>query len=396
MDTTFFIVLALLAGLGVGYWAGRNSLRTLTEHLNFERARSNEFAAQLRSELDTALPRVVADSQEKMLLSTGGKVEDALAPLRERLIEFRTALDQRFGDQQKDVAGLKAEIAAMLAAQGQLRDQTTGLTNALRGNVKVQGQWGEVQLERLLEAAGLQDGRDYHRQGVGLDLKTEDGKRQLPDVVVKLPEKRHVVVDAKVSLLAFERYANSADAAEKSLAEKQFLQSLDAHIKDLSGKNYTQLAGLNSPEIVLLFIPLESAFSLALHLKPELLHEAWQRRVLLVSPTTLFAALRTISSLWQIDKQNKNAAEICRVAGALYDKIATMAEHLDKVTATLAKAESGLEEARKVLTSGRGSAARQLETLKSLGASAQKPMPQRFLADEEPDNTDLTATRDAA
>jgi DNA recombination protein RmuC len=242
------------------------------------------------------------------------------------------------------------------------------LTNALKGDSKTQGAWGEVVLERVLEASGLQKGREYDIQ-VGFD-----GGRSRPDVIVRLPEGKHVVVDSKVSLTAYESYCSADDEAGKKRELSRHLDSLRAHVKGLADKNYQSLYGIRTPDFVLMFVPLEPAFALAGE-RPDLFDEAFGRNVMIVSPTTLVISLRTIASIWRYEYQNRNAQELVRQCTALYEKFVGFVGDLEDIGKRLKAAQSSYDDAYGKLSSGKGNLIRQVERIRELGLKPSKPLP---------------------
>ena len=256
-----------------------------------------------------------------------------------------------------------------------LSDEATNLTRALKGQ-KTQGNWGELILERVLEHAGLEKGREYQTQ---VSLKGPDGERFQPDVLIMLPGDKQVVVDSKVSLTAYQQYVGSDDPQVAQAALKQHVLSLRNHVKGLAGKDYKRLEGLHSLDFVLLFVPIEAAFSAALQAEPNLFQEAFDRHIVIVSPTTLLATLRVIDSLWKQERQSQNAREIAERAGWLYDKFVLFIQDLDEVGNRLQQLDKAYAAARNKLTEGRGNLVSRSEQLKLLGARASKSLPADLL-----------------
>ncbi len=300
--------------------------------------------------------------------------EKMLAPLRERLGEFQEKLTRYREDEIREATGLKNEIAQMLKLNQKLSADAENLTRALRGDNKLQGNWGELVLQRVLEASGLREGEEYVLQGEGLGLRADEGQVQRPDVIVHLPEGKCIIVDAKVSLLSYERYISATEPALRDLALREFVASLEKHIQGLSDKKYHQLEKLLTPEFVLLFVPTEGAFATALQSDHSLFSYAWERKIILVSPTTLMVTLRTVESIWRQEKQSKNALEIARQGGEIYDKFVGFVGDMDKLRGTL---ELGLRhhgEAYNKLKTGRGSIVSRLEKMRELGAKSTKTL----------------------
>ncbi|MBK5286748.1 MAG: DNA recombination protein RmuC, partial [Bacteroidia bacterium] len=257
----------------------------------------------------------------------------------------------------------------------------------LKGESKKQGNWGELMLEKILEQSGLEEGREYKRQ---VSVNTEDGKRYQPDVVVYLPDEKHIIIDSKVSLVAYNECVNAVDDSDKERSLKEHILSVRAHIKGLSEKNYQNAKEFNSPDFVLLFMPLESAFILALQGDNELYQYAWDRKIVLVSPTTLLATLRTVASIWKQEKQTRNAIDIAEKAGALYDKFKGLVDDLIDVGKKMDGAKNSYAEAMSKLHTGAGNLVKRVEDIKKLGARTTKSLPPQLLerteAEEEKAN----------
>lgn len=294
-----------------------------------------------------------------------------LNPLRDRLQEFQQKVEHVYGEENKDRASLRAEVQQMLRMNQTLATQAKDLTSALRGSTKTQGNWGELILERVLESSGLRKGIEYVLQD---HQSTEEGRRQRPDVVINLPEDRRLVVDAKVSLIAFERFAVTEDDAERAQALRQHLDSVRTHVKGLSERRYQTLYG-TSFDFVLMFIPIEPAFMAAVNHDQQLFMDAWERNVLLVSPSTLLFVLRSVVHLWRQEAQTRNAQEIAKRGAELFDKLSLFADELETVGERLNQAQTSFTEARKRLATGKGNAIRQAQMLVELGVKPTKPLP---------------------
>jgi DNA recombination protein RmuC len=295
----------------------------------------------------------------------------ALDPLRERLSEFQRKVEEVYVNEGKDRAALKDQVQRLVDLNGQLSEDAKNLTSALRGSNKSQGNWGELILQRILEDAGLRPGAEFVLQ----DAQTnDDGRRQQPDVVIQLPEGRKIVVDAKVSLLAFERASSAESEEEKRIAVREHIASLRAHIKGLSEREYDKLYGVTL-DFVIMFVPIEPAFMLAMANDEKLSADAWQRNVLLVSPSTLLFVLRTVAYLWRQEAQSRNAKEIANRGALLYDKLVGFVTDLESVGARIEAAQQSYNAAHRKLSSGRGSVIRQAELLRELGVKPSRQLP---------------------
>ena len=309
-----------------------------------------------------------------------------LNPLREQLGDFRKRVDEVYDKESRERQLLKVEIDSLKNLNQRISEDAINLTRALKGESKTQGAWGELVLERLLEASGLQKGREYETQ---IGLRDEDGGRLRPDVIVHLPEGRDLIIDAKVSLTAYERYCSSVDDGERGTQMDAHVASMRTHVKQLGERRYSELPGMNSLEFVLMFVPVEAAFIEAVHHDDALHAFALDKQVVIVTTSTLLATLRTVSSLWRFDDRNRNAFEIADRAGKLYDKFVGFVEDIEEARNKLDAARTALAGAGNKLVKGRGNLVGQVEKLRDLGARAAKVLPdalvERAQAEEFPE-----------
>ena len=330
----------------------------------------------LSSEFENLANRIFEEKQTKFSLQSKEAMEVTLSPLRRDIGDFRKQVESAYEKENAERNKLVGQISELQKQTMQVSADAVSLATALRGDNKAQGNWGEFILEKLLEDSGLSNGREYSTQ---VALKDETGKRRNPDVIVHLPEGRDIVIDAKVSLVDYERYFHAEDEESKKLCLRQHLSSLRAHIKGLSSKDYEKLEGVNSLDFVLIFVPIESAFMLALDHDPEMMRDAYDRGIILVSPSTLMVTLRTIKNLWRYADQNLNAQLIADKAGGLYDQFVLYIESLDEVGKHIEKSQEAWDTAHKRLSSGRGNLIRRTEELKKLGAKTKKSLPDNML-----------------
>lgn len=303
------------------------------------------------------------------------KIGDLILPLKEKISGFEKKVEETYEKGLKDQTDLKAELKKLYELNNRISTEANNLTKALKGDVKQQGNWGEIVLERILDRSGLTEGQEYEREKV---VQNAEGKTIRPDVIVNLPDKKHIIVDSKVSLLAYDRYVNSEVDDEREKHMKAHLLSLKTHIKELSAKHYNSSPQVNSPDFVLLFIPIESSFSVAIEYDQQLFNYAWDNKVVIVSPSTLLATLRTIASIWQQENQTKNALEIAKQGGLLYDKFVGFISDIERLGKNIDTLQKTYDDASKKLYTGSGNLVRKVENLKELGASATKAIPKAY------------------
>jgi DNA recombination protein RmuC len=412
---TFDLISLLLFGLPLGVSAGLlvyiSNLKSTNTRIELELQTANSLVTSLRAERDQALQNAIRletelDSERKQGLGriealneakealtnqfknlaneiledkskrfteqNAASIDALLKPLQTKLTEFKEQVSNTYGNEARERHALKSEIERLANLNLKMSDETRSLTQALKGDSKVQGNWGELVLESILESSGLRKGEEYVVQ----DSHTQsDGSRLQPDVVIKLPEGRSLVVDSKVSITAYARHTETTDEdlAEKELAAH--ILSLRQHIQGLSSKNYSSLYGVGSVDFVLMFVPIEPAFLLALKTAPNLYQEALAKNIVLVCPSTLMATLRTVAHLWRQDHQNRNALEIAKQCGALYDKFVGFVDDLEKLGQRLDQAQSSYHDAFNKLKTGRGNLIRAAEKVRELGVKPSKNLP---------------------
>lgn len=356
----------------------RGERSVLVERLNAERRQAQDkidLLQQAREALSDQFKALAAEILEeksrRFTEQNQANLGALLDPLRTRLQEFQGKVEEVYVQEGKDRSALAEQVRQLMELNRALGQDAKNLTRALKGSVKAQGNWGELVLERVLEASGLRKGAEYHTQE---SHTRDDGSRAQPDVVIHLPEDRHLVVDAKVSLTAYEGYVVAEDDAERQLAIRRHLDSVRAHIKGLAERNYQALYGLGSLDFVLMFVPIEPAFMLAVTHDDALFMDAWQKNVLLVSPSTLLFVVRTVAHLWRQEAQNRNAQDIARRGAELYDKLAGFVDDLDTVGNRLAQAQKSFDAAYGKFTRGRGNLIRQAEMLRELGVKPTKTL----------------------
>ncbi|WP_313739501.1 DNA recombination protein RmuC [Pseudomonas sp.] len=329
----------------------------------------------LRAQFSEMATKIFDEREQRFAQTSQQHLGQLLDPLKERIQAFEKRVEESYQQEARERFSLGKELERLQQLNQRLSDEATNLTQALKGQ-KTQGNWGELILERVLEHAGLEKGREYQTQ---VSLKSADGERFQPDVLIMMPGNKQVIVDAKVSLTAYQQYVSESDNSRGQAALKQHVQSLRSHVKGLSGKDYNRLEGLHSLDFVLLFVPIEAAFSAALQAEPNLFQEAFDKQIVIVSPTTLLATLRVIDSLWKQERQSQNAREIAERAGWLYDKFVLFIQDLDELGNRLQQVDKAYAAARNKLCEGRGNLISRSEQLKLLGARASKSLPADLL-----------------
>lgn len=363
----------LVLGLAIYHFRAQRMLvehAIIKEKLVIQERVHHESQEKLELKLKSMSQEIFEEKTRRFREDSLAGMELILNPFKEKMTDFQKKVEEMHMTDTKDRIKLHAEIERIVLTGLKMSTETENLTRALKGDVKFQGNWGEMILERLLEASGLRNGEEFILQGKEMGLKDEDGRTQQPDVIINLPDNKHLIVDSKVSLLAYERYVN--EQSEIDLSE--FFDSIYAHIKGLSAKNYQRLDKLASPDYVMLFIPIEGAFMLAMQKDRELFNHAWEKNIMLVGPSTLLATLRTVASLWKQERQTKNAIEIAKQAGLLYDKFVGVADDLDHMQGQIRKVGESFDELRSRMLTGKGSLASRMENLKELGAKTSKSL----------------------
>ena len=346
--------------------------------LEIEKAQAITKQKELTVQLELVGKDIVARGNKTLKAENEEQLKQLLTPLREKLETFELKVTENKEHDIERFANMETLIKTLSDQHSKMHNTAQNLVNALKGEQKTQGDWGELALERILEFSGLEKGREYHVQPT---YQNDNNERLRPDVVINLPEEKHIIIDSKVSLKAFEQYVNEEDYELKKTALSNHIISIKAHIKGLGDKDYAHLPDLTSPDFVLMFMPIESAFALAMKEEPMLYQQAWKRKVVIVTPSTLLATLKTVEGLWKQERQNKHAFEIAEQAGRLYDKFFGFVGDLEKVGAKQKDATTAYEDAMSKLTDGRGNLTRSAEKLKELGVKSKKQLDKKYLND---------------
>jgi len=353
----------------LAHW--KASHQALQEKLDTQKQELEAIRERFNLEFREMADRLLEEKSKRFTESNKENLDQILNPLRERLMEFQQKVEKTHQDGMLQQEGLKQQLLQLKELNTQMSREALNLTRALKGDTKAQGNWGEFILESILEKSGLTRDREYQVQ---VSMVDEHGNRLQPDVIVRLPEEKSIVIDSKVSLIAYERMVNAETDVERESEARQHVASLRNHIKLLSAKNYQHLHGVKSLDFVLLFVPIEPAFAAAIQAEPGIFQEAFDKNIVLVSPTTLLATLRTVSTLWRQEYQNRNALEIARKGGNLYDKFVSFADDLLKLGNQMETSRKTYDEVMKKLQSGTGNLVRRAEELKKLGVPSTKNM----------------------
>ena len=335
-----------------------------------------EAREQLKLEFQNVANRIFEDKSQKFTEQNRENIEGVLKPMREQLSDFKKKVEDVYDKESKDRVSLLNEIIHLKTLNERISEDAVNLTNALKGQSKTRGAWGEMILERVLEESGLQKGREYEVQSM---YASEEGQRRHPDVIVHLPVGKDIVIDSKVSLAAYEKFCSADTEDKRDNRLKEHIISIRTHIKTLSEKRYEELEGIRTLDFVLMFLPIEGAFWTAIESEQGLFNEAFSKNIMLVSPSTLLATLRIINNIWRYEDQNRNALIIAKKAGDLYDKFVGFVEALDDVGQKIGKAQESYHTARNRLAEGRGNLVRRSEELRQLGVKAQKDLPEGLL-----------------
>jgi DNA recombination protein RmuC len=400
MDTSLaFVLLAVFCLIAIASlfyaWTQSQARVRAESELDAERRISAEKLAGIQQSAQDAKTtlsdqfknlanEILEEKSQRFAEQNQKNLDTLLKPLQEKLTDFRKQVDDTYQSEARERFALKQEVEKLAGLNLKMTDETRALTNALKGESKTQGDWGELVLETILDNSGLRKGEEYLVQ----DTHTiDDGSRLQPDVVIRLPESKHLVIDSKVSITAYTRYMQADDDATKTAELNSHVLSIKQHIQGLSAKNYQDLYGVGSIDFVLMFIPIEPAFLAAMRHAPDIYQEALKKNIVMVCPSTLLATVRTVAHLWRQEHQNRNAQEIARQCAMLYDKFVGFVEDLDKVGQRLEQAQVSYGDAIGKLKTGRGNLIRSAENVKKLGVKPNKSLPTKLtdVADDELD-----------
>ena len=354
----------------------QSDYNNLQQKLTEQKAEVEELQQKFTKEFENLANKIFKEKTDEFSKQSKTNLSEILNPLKEKINEFQSKVEETNKESIDRFASLRQQLTSLKDMNQQITQEAKNLTEALKGQSKTQGNWGEFILESILEKSGLVKGREYVVQE---SLTSESGKRLQPDVIIKLPENKSIVVDSKVSLIGYEKYISEEDEHQKQLGLREHINSIRSHIKNLSGKNYQNLYQLESLDFVLMFMPIEPAFALAVQNDQAIFNDAFEMNIVIVSPSTLLATLRTISSIWRQENQNKNALEIARQSGDMLDKFTAFVEDLLTVGKGLISVKDNYDKAMNKLTDGRGNLISRAEKIKELGAKTSKSLPPAIL-----------------
>lgn len=348
----------------------------LLQRLQEQKAETEQLNQKFKTEFENLASKILEEKSEKFAQQNKTNLDIILNPLQTKIKEFQEQVANSYKTESAERNTLKGEIKGLMELNKRISDEANNLTKALKGDTKKQGDWGEVILERILEASGLEKGREYQLQ---YQSENDEGSKLRPDAVIFLPEDKHLIVDSKVSLIAYQQMVITQDDEERLLSAKAHLQSVRNHIKGLQEKNYQALKGIQSPDFVLMFMPIESAFIAAIQNDADLFAYAWDKKIVIVGPSTLLATLRTVSSVWKHEKQTKNAMEIAEQGAKIYDKLVSVLDSLKSVGKRINESKKDYDEAMGRLVDGKGNLIRSAEKLKELGVKPNKEIQSSWL-----------------
>ena len=353
----------------------KSEIKFLKEKLTSQEINFKEQKTQQLTQFQNIANKILNDNQKQLQNSSEHQLKLILSPLKDQIQTFRKQIEKTYDSEMKERISLKEQINLIVQTNQKMHAETANLTKALKGDTKLQGNWGEVILERLLENSGLVEGQEYIKQAKDMNLKNDIGNTIRPDIIIHLPDNKHIIIDSKLSLTNYERYINTENMNEQNIELVKFKTSVKTHVNQLHEKRYAHCPQLEQPDFVLMFMPIEGAFSLAIQEDPDLFSYAWNKKIVIVSPTTLMATLKTIESIWRYEKQSKNTQKIAKQGGLLYDKFEGLYRDLENIDNALNTTQNHVQKAFNKLKTGKGNLLSQVEKLKQLGAQTNKQLP---------------------
>ncbi|MEA3499455.1 MAG: DNA recombination protein RmuC [Candidatus Marinimicrobia bacterium] len=356
----------------------QNENKNLEEKLINQEQDIEKLQKKFTLEFENLANKIFEEKSEKFTEKNKSNLDNILNPLKENIEKFQKRIENTNESSIDRNRKLFEQIKNLQTENSEMREVTANLTKALKGEQKTQGNWGEIILEKILENSGLRKGKEYTSQAKGMGLKNENGERIAPDVIINLPDKKHLIIDSKVSLVSYTKYVNSEDENKKEQYLSELMTSIKNHIKNLNSKHYSVAKGINSPDFVFLFMPIEGSFALAIQSDDTLFNYAFDKQIVIVSPTTLMAILNTIAFIWRQDNQTKNAKEIAKQSGNLYDKFVGFLEDLNDIGKHLDNTKKSWENAKNKLQTGKGNLIGRVNKIKQLGIKTKKEIPDEF------------------
>jgi DNA recombination protein RmuC len=360
--------------------SSRSFFKAQQEKLNEQKQEIEQTRTHFQREFENIAEKLLKEKSREFTDVNKLSIDTILNPLKENIKAFEEKVDKVYNMEAAERNTLKGVITQLMDLNKLISTEASNLTKALKGDNKKQGNWGEVILEKVLERSGLIRDREYRIQA---SLNSIEGSRLQPDVIIDLPDEKHLIIDSKVSLIAYERLVNCETDDERKLFSKAHVESIRKHVADLSSKSYHDLYQVNSPDFVLLFVPIESSFSFAVQLDADLFSDAWDKRVVIVSPSTLLATLRTIASIWKQERQNRNVLEIARLSGEMYDKFVGFVSDMESIGKNIKQSQDSYDKALNKLTDGRGNLTITAEKIKKLGAKANKQIDVKYVGESD-------------
>ena len=359
----------------------QENAKLIANNLNLQKEQKDflNIENRLKKEFEIISHKIIEQNTSSFNENSSTNIKNLLEPFKQKLEHFEKGLNDKYINEVKDKTALKTEISKLIELNTKLSDDAVNLTKALTGDNKLQGNWGEIILQNVLEKSGLEKDTEFVTQ----KSLQKNGTKHIPDAIIYLPDNKHIIIDAKVSLKAYNEMINSQNPDIQKTALRNHLISLKSHIKELSGKGYYEIESLNSPEFTLLFLPIESSFSITLKKDAELFNYAWEQNIIIVSPTTLLATLRTIASIWKHEKQTQHVMEIAKEGGALHDKFVAFVEDFEKIASNIQQSQKAYDNAFNKLSSGKGNIIKRTNNLKILGAKVKKALSSELIEKAE-------------
>ncbi|WP_395627208.1 DNA recombination protein RmuC [Daejeonella sp.] len=360
--------------------SSRSYFKAQQEKIEEQKAEIRNNQEKFNKDFELIATRILDEKTKKFTEENRNNLDIILNPFKENIKAFEEKVEKVYKAESDERNVLKGHINQLIEQSNLMNMETKNLSNALKGDNKKQGNWGEMILERVLERSGLVKNQEYRTQATH---QSSEGQNFQPDVIIDLPDDKHLIIDAKVSLVAYERLVNCENEEERENYTKQHIASIRGHIQGLSSKNYSELYKINSPDFVMLFIPIESSFGIAVQKDAELFNFAWDKRVVIVSPSTLLATLRTIASMWKQERQNRNVMEIARLSGEMYDKFIGFMADMEGIGKNIRLSQDAYDKALNKLSTGRGNLGVTAEKIKKLGAKTGKQLDQKFINEDD-------------